>query len=324
MRKAIHLLLALALAGCYGQNTIRKDPEASALTLGQFTTKAAQLDAVRSDKIVETSSQDESASFRHWQVYFFAKCGACDTDKSNAENFLNNYGEYCVTRGGQWSIAGPRPSGTCAGPRPFEIRVSVYSTPDPLVRSSRYFYLLVDAFERKEGTTRPIEDEYRIEPVTRMSNASGVFSSNSQQALRFNAYIKRDQAAEAVVRDTDRLQRAADAVARKNEQTIRQAAAEATYLPKTKTVGQQICRLYGGQEQYQTRMGYTTGVIDRTFRVLGFTEKVAGDKIQIRIGSIEMFDPASGQRKNVERLGGSPELKVNTLIWDNAIDWQPC
>lgn len=71
-------------------------------------------------------------------------------------------------------------------------------------------------------------------------------------------------------------------------------------------------------------MGYTYAINEQPYRVTAFTEKVSGDKIQIRIGGIETYDALNGGRKSVSRLQGSPELAPGLIIWDDAINWQPC
>lgn len=278
----------------------------------------------RPEKIAETSYYDESASFHHWQLYFFAKCGVCDSDNANIRHFLNNYTEYCAARGGQWSVGGMPLSGTCSGPKPFDVKVSVYSKRNEAVSSDRLYYLLVDAFDRKEGTSRAVGDEYRTEQTTRTNNSYNLLDSNLPIPLQFRAYTKRDLPAEQAARERERAERAAAEVARKNEQAVRQSVAEATYLPKTTSIGQRVCRFYKGHESHQTSMGYQYATIDLPFRVTAFTEKVSGDKVQIRIGSIETIDAASGRRKNIDRLGGNLDLKPGMLVWDDAIEWKPC
>ena len=314
------------LTGCVAQNPARQDLDLASIDPGLFTIKAAQSATASSkpDKIEETATSDESTSFRHWQVYFFSNCGPCKTDSATIEYFFAKYPRYCAARGGQWSAEVALGKGRCTGPRPFEIRAAVYSEPNKLIQGSRIFYLLVDAFERKDGARASVDDEYRREQVGRTDNSYGFLGGKFSTPLSFWAYGKRDLAAEHLEAKREAERQIRERQAWETEAATRRATAEATYLPRAKTVGQKICRSYQGQDSYQTRMGYAHTVISQTYFASGFTERASGDRIQIRISAIQVSDPTTGRRKNIPKLQGSPELAPGVVIWDEAIEWQPC
>lgn len=248
------VVLFIVFAGSNAAAVLRPDPGDTSMTLGQFAIKAAQAEipfGSKPEMIAETSTFDESPSFRHWQVYFFSSCASCKSEKEHILNFLGDFKNYCMSRGGQWMVSNSSsPSGTCSGASPFEVRVSTYSKPDQLIMNNRHYFLFADAFERKEGATGDLSEEYRPEVTTRPSNNHGFFGKSSD-TLRFQmAYVKRNLAAEKMAVEAETQRRAEEQKARQAEESTRQAVAEATYLPKTKTIGQQICRIYKAQESH--------------------------------------------------------------------------
>ena len=58
--------------------------------------------------------------------------------------------------------------------------------------------------------------------------------------------------------------------------------------------------------------------------VTAFTEKVIGDKIQLRIAGIRKYDDYNNMVVNVDRLGGDTVLQTNTVVWDDPVLWRPC
>lgn len=102
---------------------------------------------------------------------------------------------------------------------------------------------------------------------------------------------------------------------------------QARSQPLVRTVGQKICKVLHGIDRQilgSTNTGQTRyGVgVARTYYVTAFTEKVAGQKIQLRIASIRK--EIDLQFENVESIDGDTVLRPNTLLWDDSTQWQPC
>lgn len=97
-------------------------------------------------------------------------------------------------------------------------------------------------------------------------------------------------------------------------------------LKMVRVVGQKICKIIDGTERHVVGriMGQVVygASVSQTFYITGFTEQVAGEKIQLRIAGIRKIE---GDRMvNVDKIDGDTVLQTNNVIWDDPIIWRPC
>lgn len=97
-------------------------------------------------------------------------------------------------------------------------------------------------------------------------------------------------------------------------------------LKMVRVVGQKICKIIDGTERHLVgrMMGQVVygASVSQTFYITGFTEQVAGEKIQLRIAGIRKIE---GDRMvNVDKIDGDTVLQTNNVIWDDPILWRPC
>ncbi|MHB1115335.1 hypothetical protein [Sideroxydans sp.] len=96
-----------------------------------------------------------------------------------------------------------------------------------------------------------------------------------------------------------------------------------------KQIGDQVCASASGS------INQSTGLIIRgepqykqvhgSARFVGFVEKIAGKKVQIRISGINFS--GGGINESMDSFSnwkGGSTLKVNNLIWDSVYDWEGC
>lgn len=111
-------------------------------------------------------------------------------------------------------------------------------------------------------------------------------------------------------------QRAIDEANRRTRLENRQIGDQVCYLSQG-TVDQSTGYIVMGQPQYRKIYGHN--------RIVGFVEKIAGKKIQIRISGINFT--GQGLNESLDSLtnfkGGS-QLNINSLIWDSIYDWEAC
>lgn len=96
-----------------------------------------------------------------------------------------------------------------------------------------------------------------------------------------------------------------------------------------KSVGQKICRETDGTE----RAVIATSVVGpiygkpetRKFQITAFTERIEGEKIQLRVAGIRKFDSRGSDLGNTQQLDAAgTTLQVNSIIWDDPMNWSLC
>lgn len=111
-------------------------------------------------------------------------------------------------------------------------------------------------------------------------------------------------------------QRAVDEANRRTKLEIKQIGDQICSFSEG-TVDQPTGYIVMGQTQYRKIYGRN--------RIVGFVEKIAGKKIQIRISGINFS--GEGLNESLDSLtnfkGGS-RLNINSLIWDSIYDWEAC
>ena len=161
-----------------------------------------------------------------------------------------------------------------------------------------------------------------------IDNFSLEYSGKDPENLRSAAEAKRE---EIIRRNLERA-RVREAEAKDKEMRLQQAQQleiqrEENRLRVVKVVGTKICRSLPNSS-YDEDQGiaiYGERVYKKVFGTVtltGYTENVAGERLQIRLGGINF----SG-RKNLV-LGSydyaGVQLKSNSLFWDYASIWSPC
>ncbi len=92
--------------------------------------------------------------------------------------------------------------------------------------------------------------------------------------------------------------------------------------PQVKSVGQKICRdeVITQRKIIGSSMGeiiYGTPV-NLQAKITGFTEKLVGSKIQVRISGIQ------ANKENLDRINGDVILEKGAIIWEEATNWGLC
>ena len=97
-------------------------------------------------------------------------------------------------------------------------------------------------------------------------------------------------------------------------------------LPIIKQIGQKICKSLKGFDrqilgyfQNQALYGQPQNI---DIYITAFTENVVNNKIQIRIAGIrkQIFDSF----ENINSIDGDINIQINSLIWEDPMDWSPC
>ena len=90
---------------------------------------------------------------------------------------------------------------------------------------------------------------------------------------------------------------------------------------QVKQIGQSVCKIINvtGGPMIRTSTGL---LFYASFaRISGYTEKFSGDRVQIRINTIQELDSSGNLMGNVDQVDGPVVYKSDAIIWDDATNW---
>lgn len=124
-------------------------------------------------------------------------------------------------------------------------------------------------------------------------------------------------------------QRRAEQQQKKAELDARMKQMRAQNAIAMKSVGQKICRETDGTERAviaTSIVGPVYGKSEaRKFQITAFTERIEGEKIQLRVAGIRKFDSLGNDLGSTPQLDDAgTTLQVNSILWDDPMNWSPC
>lgn len=311
-RKIIGAILGihLGLAGCVS-NPVRDMPNLATASVGDVTAKLAE------DIKPGRSSKDESENFHHWR-HHFPYCRTCYTRGLLDGQLFGAYQPACEARQANFSYLPTRENPkfvecrSAAGELIFAVHAKVESG-----KALGTWFITADSFEAKRlSPTLKVWDEYAV-------GSDGLYKRDKEQE-RIDAAKRADEAKVQL----DRYRKAAALAKVEMERQQRLDEEQRTReLPIVKTVGQKVCASGTGNERQVVAYAFGKPVfsdpVNREYRVTGFTEQVAGNRIRVLVAGIQIIE-GRGNTRAIDKLEGDAVLERGKPTWDDARNWRLC